>query len=92
MHREQKTRAVLAEMGIPFESAAVSLKAAKEALLKCVPATKGEAITQDQLFEKACVPSRTTGRKALAELLSAGLIQRAGKGSKGNPFRYFLKA
>ena len=37
MHREQKTRAVLAELGIPPESAAVSLNAAKEALLGCIP-------------------------------------------------------
>lgn len=32
------------------------------------------------------------GEKALNELLSAGLIQRVGKGSKGNLFWYFRKA
>ncbi len=40
MHREKRTRALLAEMGISAESAAVSLKAAKEALLKCIPTHK----------------------------------------------------
>jgi predicted transcriptional regulator len=53
---------------------------------------KGEGMTQDQLFQKACVSSKTTGKKALNELLSAGLIQRVGKGSKGNLFWYFRKA
>ena len=37
MAREQKTRALLAELGIPPESAAVSVKAAKEAIMKCLP-------------------------------------------------------
>jgi hypothetical protein len=38
MNREQKTRAILAELGIPPESAAVTLRASKEALLNaCLP-------------------------------------------------------
>jgi hypothetical protein len=89
MNREQKTRALLAELGIPPESAAVSLKAAVEALQKCMPRSKAEALTQAELFEKAGIPSKTTGGKALAELFSAGQIQRIGKGISGNPFRYF---
>jgi hypothetical protein len=37
------------------------------------------------------VPSRTTGQKALWILLSEDRIQRIGKGTKGDPFRYFEK-
>jgi hypothetical protein len=93
MHREQRTREALAEMGIPPESAAVSLKAAKAALLKCLPDSKARAMTQDSLFEAAAIPTRTTGQKALKRLLSDDSpydIQRIGKGGKGDPFRYFL--
>jgi hypothetical protein len=89
MAREQKTRAVLAEVGVSPESAAVSLKAAKAALLKCMPDSKASALTAEALFQAATVPSHTIGRKALTELLSAGGIQRIGGGFKGNPFRYF---
>jgi hypothetical protein len=61
MSREKKTRAVLAELGIPPESAAVSLKAAKDALLKVMPESKARAMSQAQLFEAAAVVTRTTG-------------------------------
>jgi hypothetical protein len=91
MAREQKTRAALAEMGIPPESAAVSLKAAKEALLKCMPASEDQAATADALFQAAGKPSRTTGNHALEDLLTAGAIQRVGTGVRGNPFRYFKR-
>jgi hypothetical protein len=89
LNREKKTRALLAELGIPPDNAAVSLKAAKEALLKCMPDSEAQAMTQDALFAVAMVPSRKTGRYALKELIEAGLIQRIGAGGKGNPFRYF---
>jgi hypothetical protein len=89
MGREQRTRALLAEMGIPPESAAVSLKAALEALMKFMPNSQARAMSQDDLFEAAKIPTRTTGRSALKELFAAGAVQRIGKGSKGNPFRYF---
>jgi len=91
LNRERKTRVVLAELGLPPESAAVSLEAAKQALLKCVPTSKSEALTQEQLFLKATVPSKTTGQKALKLLLDSGLIDRNGKGVKEDPFRYFAK-
>src|ERR1700682_1730557 len=91
MNREKKTRAVLAELGIPPESAAVSLKAAKEALLAHMPGpdSEGGPMTADDLFEAATVPSRTTGFKALLELFSSGKIQRTGKGARGSAFRYY---
>ncbi|MFI5056891.1 MAG: hypothetical protein ACHQLQ_01790 [Candidatus Acidiferrales bacterium] len=89
MNREKKTRALLADLGMPPGSAAVSLKASIEALVKCMPRSKHHALTQAELFEKASIPSKTTGQKALQQLLSAQRIQRIGKGAKGNPFRYF---
>jgi hypothetical protein len=92
MNREQKTRALLAELGVPPESAAVSLKVAVEAIQKCLPRSKADALTQAELFEKAGVITKTTGGKALAKLLSAGQVHRFGKGVSGNPYRYFTKA
>jgi hypothetical protein len=92
MNREKKTRAVLAELGIPPESAAVSLEAAKAALLKCMPETKGEAVTRDQLFQKASIPTRTTGQNALKDLLLTDRIERRGKGGQLDPYRYFVGA
>jgi len=89
MSREKKTRAVLAELGIPPESAAVSLKAATEALQNVIPHGKAKALSQADLFEKAGIPTKTTGQRALRGLLDAGAIQRIGKGISGNPFRYF---
>jgi hypothetical protein len=89
MGREQRTRKLLAELGIPPESAAVSLKAVKDALLKCMPDSKSRAMTQAQLFEAATVVTRTTGQKALNELISAGTIQRIGKGGPRDLYRYF---
>lgn len=89
MNREKKTRAVLAELGIPPESAAVSLKAVKDALLRVMPSSKASAMTQAQLFEAATVVTRTTGQRALNELVSAGTIQRIGKGGPCDLFRYF---
>jgi hypothetical protein len=91
MATEQRTRAHLAELGIPPESAAVSLKAAKAALLNCMPAREAEAARPDALFQAAVIPSGTTGQRALRELLAAGAIQRIGSGGKGSPFRYFAK-
>lgn len=89
MNREKKTRAVLAELGIAPESAAVSLKAAKEALLRVMPDSKAKAMSPADLFQTAVIPSRTTGNKALRELFSAGKIQRIGKPRPGYPSRYF---
>ena len=89
MNREKKTRAVLAELGIPPESAAVSLKAAKEALLRVIPDSEAKAMTAADLFQAAVIPSRTTGNRAMRELLSAGKIQRIGKPRAGHSCRYF---
>jgi hypothetical protein len=91
LNRERKTRAVLAELGLPPGSAAVSVGAAKEALLKCMPTLRDEAQTQTQLFDAAMIPSRTTGQKALKLLLKAGQIDRIGKGARKDPYLYFAR-
>jgi hypothetical protein len=91
MAREQKTREILAEMGVSPESAAVSLKAAKEALLKCMPASEPDACTADALFQAATVPSPTTGHHAPRDLFAAGAIQRITRRGKGTPFLYFKR-
>lgn len=79
------------ELGIPPESAAVSLKAAKEALLRVMPDSEANALSPVDLFQAAVIPSRTTGNRALRELLSAGKIQRIGKARSGHPCRYFKR-
>jgi hypothetical protein len=89
MAREQKTRANLAELGIPPESAAISLKAAKEALVKCMPEMKGIAKTLPELMAVGQIPVEATARRALHELLADGTVERTGEGKRGDPFRYF---
>jgi len=92
MGREQRTRALLAELGIPPESAAVTLNAVMEALLRVIPNTSKEAMTQAELFQTAGGVTKTTGREALAKLLAAGKIKRIGEGWKGHQYRYFSMA
>jgi hypothetical protein len=91
MNREQKTRELLAELGIPPESAAVTLNAAKEALMRCMPIRRGFALTQQELFQAAIVPSKQTGIKALNLLLSEQAIERIGMGGQADPYRYFVR-
>jgi len=92
MVREQRTRAFLAEYGIAPESAAVTLNAVTGALLRVMPKTGKEAMTQRELFQKAGVVTETTGKKALRKLLADGKIERLGEGWKGNRYRYFCPA
>ena len=92
MGREQRTRAFLAEQGIAPGSAAISLNAVTEALLRVMPKTSKEAMTQGDLFQRAGVVTKTTGKKALAKLLADGKIERIGEGWKGHQFRYFACA
>lgn len=81
-----------ASVMVPPRARAVSLKAATEALLKCMPASDDHAATADALFRAAVIPSRTTGNHALEDLLAVGAIQRLGTGVRGNPFRYFKRS
>jgi len=79
MNREKATRALLMERGIkPEQHAAVSLNAAIEALARIMPREKSEAMTQTELFEKAGIVTKTTGQRALAEMLEAGAIDLVG--------------
>lgn len=89
MNREKKTRAVLAELGIPPEIAAVSLKASIEALLKCMPTSEDDAMEAAELYELAIVSSPSTGQNAIKELFSTGQIERIGKGNRYSPYLYF---
>jgi hypothetical protein len=55
----------------------------------------GRDLSQTQHFicsQAALIPSPTTGRAAIKDLLAEGLIQRIRKGAKGNPYRYFAAA
>jgi len=91
MNREKATRALCAELGISPDSAAVSLKAAVEALQKAMPHSEAEAMTQKELFEKAGVITKSTGQKALRQLLAEDKIDRIGRGVNRDPFRYFQR-
>ncbi|OLB29538.1 MAG: hypothetical protein DMG41_37130 [Acidobacteria bacterium] len=75
---------------LSLKALAVSLKAAVEALLKCMPQSKPDARTPE-LFEKAGVITKRTGQKALAAMLQAGAIERIGTGLAGRPYRYWRK-
>ena len=79
-------------MGVSPESAAVSLKAVKEALLKHMPDSVASALTADALLKAAVVPSRTTGQHALRDLLAAGTVQRIVRGGTGSTFLYFKRS
>jgi len=89
MNREKATRALCAELGISPDSAAVSLKAAVEALEKCMPQSEAEAMTQKELFEKAGIITNSTGQKALKQLFAEDKIDRIGRGVNRDPYRYF---
>jgi hypothetical protein len=86
---EQKQRAILAELGISPESVALTLDAAKEALMKHMPDLKARARSAADLWHSALIPSLKTGQLAIKELLAEGVIQRVGEGNVGSPYRYF---
>jgi hypothetical protein len=89
MGREKASRALLAELGLPPDSAAVSLKATKEALLQGMPNSKETALPASKLFSATIVTSPSTGKAALKQLFEEGAVQRSGKGSSASPYRYF---
>jgi hypothetical protein len=87
--REKQTREVLAEMGIPPNSAATAMHATQAAIMKFLPTSEAVAVKENDLFAMIGPPSRSTARTALMDLLETGKVQRAGGGVAGNPFRYF---
>ena len=50
---------------------------------------EAHAVGQTELFEKAGVITKTTGQRALNELLVETKIQRTGQGGMREPYRYF---
>jgi hypothetical protein len=89
--RDKKSLALLAEWGIKPKHAAVSQNAVREALLRQDLPDKDNALSQTELFERAGIITKTTGQRALAELVTAGKIQRIGLGVRWDPYRYFKK-
>jgi len=89
MNREKKTRELLAELGVKPETAAITRRAAKEALLERMPNSSEEAKRTSELF-LGLPTSDSLAKKALAELLSEGKVQRTGQGIKDDVYRYFL--
>src|SRR5579859_2170577 len=67
MSREKKTRAVLAELGLPAGSTATALEGAKAALLVATPRSKKDAMMAWELFEKAGISDslESTAKHAL---------------------------
>jgi hypothetical protein len=91
LNRQKKTRAILAEAGLPLGSAATALQAAKDELLRHIPQSENDGLMAWELFDKAGFPAsmHSTAKHALLELVSAEQVQRIGKGGKGDPFLYF---
>ena len=89
INREKATRALLLERGIQPEHAAVGFNAAVGALAKIMPRSKDSAMTQTELFQKAGIVTKTTGQRALADMLEAGAIERIGKGGMRDVYRYW---
>jgi hypothetical protein len=89
--RAKKSRAILASMGLPLGGAATALQGAKEAILANVPNSQEGAVTMLELFDKAGLsgPIESTAKHALLELVSDGLVQRIGKGVRGDAYLYF---
>src|SRR5262249_49076845 len=80
----------IAETGGKPETAAITRRAAKEALLERMPNSSEEAKRTSELF-LGLPTSDSLAKKALAELLAAKLIQRCGDGTRGNAYRYWLE-
>jgi hypothetical protein len=87
MGREKASRAILAELGLPPDSAAVSLKATEEALMQGMPSSEQTALPISELFSATIVLPHRLARRPLKQLFEA--VQRIGKGCAGNRFRYF---
>jgi hypothetical protein len=88
--RQKKTRAILADMGLPLGKVDTAKQAAKDTMLAIMPQSKKEALLFWEVLDRAKLESyESTTKHALVELVSSGLVQRIGKGIRGNPFLYF---
>lgn len=97
---QEKLKLVVSELQIVQEACALPrYRSAKSqtrllrhqgALLVAMP-EKAHAMTQKALFEKAGVITKTTGQRALGELLVEGKILRTGKGAPRDLYRCFAQ-
>jgi hypothetical protein len=69
-------------------STAVTKRKAKTALMELAPTSDREALSLEELAERAGF-HRTTAQDAVKELISEGKLQPLGKGVKGDRRRYF---
>ena len=74
-------------LGEPAETA---LKDAKDAIFAMVSENEVDAMNFKEILAHAKVSSRQTAERALDELVREGMLSRAGKGKRGDPFRYSL--
>jgi hypothetical protein len=76
------------------DATAFAAKEARAAILDFVPAKAENAITMDELLDKAKERDvkRTAAQEALRGLVEQGTVTRIGAGKKGDPYRHFLSA
>ena len=67
---------------------AVAAAEAQDAILAALPDDEAAALAEKELFAAAGV-SRSTGKRALAELLAAGHLASRGRGLNGDPRRFW---
>jgi len=78
--------------GVSQQLAVASVATAKEAILAKLPASADAAITKAGLFTACLILSKSTGERAIKELLTAKLVQGRGEGICGVLFRYWRGA
>jgi len=91
LNRQKKSRAILADAGLPLGNADTASQAAEAKLLEHMPHSENDAVMAWELFDKANLPAslKSTAQKALLELVKAEQVQRIGRGIKGDPYLYF---
>jgi hypothetical protein len=65
-----------------------TLKDAREGIFRITPTSELDADDLQAICLRADI-SRQTGQRAIEALVQTGELSRTGKGTKGNPFRYF---
>ncbi|MCH8205635.1 MAG: bifunctional DNA primase/polymerase [Chloroflexi bacterium] len=66
----------------------VALREARQAILDSAPTTEDEAVVEGDLLDAV---SRSTGKRAIEQLIADGALGRTGQGKKGSPFKYWGK-
>jgi hypothetical protein len=70
---------------------AVETREAKAAILTVTPTEQKNALTREELVEKAGVKP-TTGRRVIEKLVAKGRLLQTGAGRKNDPYRYWANA